>query len=39
MRTSLCGGVETSLDEIFALGLRDQRLKLGSSEGVYETCF
>lgn len=38
MRT-LVRGVETSLDEIFAFGLRDERLQLGGREGVYETCF
>jgi hypothetical protein len=33
------GGIETSLDEILTLWLCDERLELGSGEGVYETCF
>lgn len=32
------GGVEACLDEIFALWLGDERLKLCSSKGVYEAC-
>jgi hypothetical protein len=33
------GCATTYLDQILALGLRNQRLKLGSSEGVHETGF
>jgi hypothetical protein len=32
------GGIETCLDEIFALWLGDEGLKLCSSKGVYEAC-
>ena len=33
------GGIEACLDEIFALWLGDERLKLCSSKGVYEARF
>jgi hypothetical protein len=33
------GGIEACLDEIFALGLRDERLKFGGCEGVDKASF
>lgn len=30
-------GIETSLNQVFALGLGDKRLEFGGGEGVHET--
>ena len=39
VRKGAVGGVETCLDEILALRLRDERLQLGGGESVYQAGF